>query len=88
MTPDTWGASDTPCTCNYGGTHDPANPECDRAILDGTAGPVYAEAPLAEHRLQNLNATGDMARCIDCDEVITGDNPLKIHLHDLRARQT
>ena len=32
------------CTCHHGGYHDPANYECDRAILDGTAGPAYAEA--------------------------------------------
>lgn len=87
MTTDTWGASDTPCTCTYA-THDPANPECDRAILDGTAGPTFYAVNPAEHHLQNLNAEGDIARCIDCDEVITGDQPLIIHLHDLRARQT
>ena len=83
---DDWGTSDTPCTC-HGFGHDPYNPDCDRAILDNTAAPTFYAVNPKEHRLQNLNAEGDIARCLDCGDVITGDNPLAIHMRDLRRRK-
>ena len=87
MTPDTWGASDTPCTCNYGGTHDTANPECDRAILDGTAAPTFYAVNPAEHPMHRLDVEGEAAKCMTCGVTVIGDHPFEIHMRDLRRRK-
>ena len=79
------------CGCTYG-QHDPHNPACDQAILDGTATPVYAEAPIAEHRIVHVDATDPdayLGRCTGCDELVQGRSAadaLVLHLTAVRAK--
>ena len=78
------------CTCTYG-QHDPRNPRCDQAILDGTATPEYAEAPIAEHRIVHVDATDPdayLGRCTGCDVLVQGRDAadaLALHLLDVRG---
>ena len=77
------------CTCTHGGYHDPANYECDQAILDGTAGPAYAEAPISEHRLVTVDDEPGayMGRC-SCGALVqsgSAKDALVEHLQDVRG---
>jgi len=80
------------CTCTYG-SHDPRNPRCDQAILDGTATPEYAEAPISQHRIEHVDARDPdiyLGRCVDCDELVQGPSPaaaLAAHLEDIRRNR-
>ena len=78
------------CTCHNGGFHDPANYECDRAILDGTAGPAYAEAPIGDHPITTIHDEPGayLGRCVTCDVVVqsgSAKDALVEHLQDVRA---
>ena len=80
----------TACSCHHGGYHEPGNPDCDQAILDGTATPTYAEAPIGAHPLTLISEEpGEfLGRCETCDVLVQSrsvKDALVEHLQDVRG---